>query len=254
MTGKSQLADPTSWGEQFRPTELAQLYTARFTAPELAAKQLLWTELCRGFFDRYIDPDDVVLDLAAGSCEFINACRARRKIAVDLNPDTVRYAVGARVLIAASDDLRQLAAASIDTIFTSNFFEHLPDKRALLRTLAECHRVLRPGGQLLVLMPNLRYVGQRYWDFFDHHLPLTHLSLVEGLRLAGFEPQEVIPRFLPYTVKNAPVRIRPGLVRLYLRLRPAWRLFGRQMFVAATTAHPLPRATDRPTTDGSASR
>ena len=48
---------------------------------------------------------------------------------------------------------------TIDVVFTSNFFEHMPDKRALLRTLDECRRVLRPGGRLLVLMPNLRYVG-----------------------------------------------------------------------------------------------
>ncbi|MFC7545694.1 class I SAM-dependent methyltransferase [Plantactinospora sp. GCM10030261] len=214
--------------------ELARLYAGRFTDADLAAKRLLWTELCRGFLDHRIPADHVVLDLGAGSCEFINACRARRRIAVDLNPDTVRYAVDADVVLAPSDDMPQVATGSVDTVFTSNFFEHLPDKPALLRTLAECHRVLRPGGQLLVLMPNLRFVGQRYWDYFDHHLPVTHLSLVEGLRMSGFQPNEVIPRFLPYTVKDARMRIRPAYVRWYLRLRPAWRLFGRQMFVAAT--------------------
>jgi SAM-dependent methyltransferase len=221
--------------DQFSGSELAQLYTVRFSAAELEAKRLLWEALCRGFFDRYIHPDDTVVDLAAGSCEFSNACRARRKIAVDLNPDTARYAVDAEVVLAPSDDMAAIGTHTVDTVFTSNFFEHLPDKRALVRTLQECHRVLRPGGRLLVLMPNLRYVRERYWDYFDHHLPLTHVSLVEGLRMTGFEPEEVIPRFLPYTVKDSPVRVRPGLVRAYLRLRPAWRLLGRQMFVVAHT-------------------
>ncbi|GAB3809098.1 class I SAM-dependent methyltransferase [Micromonospora zhanjiangensis] len=219
--------------EQFSDIDLARLYAGRFSPAELATKRLLWDALCRGFFDRYVEADDTVLDLAAGSCEFVNACRARHKIAVDLNPDTAGFARDARVVLAPSDDMPEVGSNSVDTVFTSNFFEHLPDKKALLRTLAECRRVLRPGGRLLVLMPNLRYVGGRYWDYFDHHLPLTHLSLVEGLRLGGFEPHEVIPRFLPYTVKGAPVRIRPWQVRLYLRLRPAWRLFGGQMFVAA---------------------
>jgi SAM-dependent methyltransferase len=218
----------------FSGAELAQLYGERFSAAELDSKRQLWEALCRGFFDRYVDPDDTVLDLAAGSCEFINACRARRKIAVDLNPDTVLHAANAEVVIAPSDDMRQIPSGSVDVVFTSNFFEHLPDKYALLRTLEECHRVLRPGGRLLVLMPNLRYVGARYWDYFDHHLPLTHLSLEEGVRLAGFTTQEIIPRFLPYTVKDSPVRVRGGMVRLYLRLRPAWRLLGRQMFVVAS--------------------
>ena len=60
--------------------------------------------------------------------------------------------------------------------------------------------MLRSDGRLLVLMPNLRYVGGRYWDYFDHHLPLTHASLVEGLEMSGFSADRVIPRFLPYTV------------------------------------------------------
>ncbi|MEV4759863.1 class I SAM-dependent methyltransferase [Micromonospora sp. NPDC049559] len=228
--GRSQLSDP----EYYSGPELARLYENRFTAAELAGKRELWTALCRGFLDRYVGPDDTVLDLAAGTCEFSNACRAGRKIAVDLNPDTARYATDAEVVLAPADNMAPVASGTVDVVFTSNFFEHLPDKRTLLRTLRECHRVLRPGGRLLVLMPNLRYVGQRYWDYLDHHLPLTHHSLVEGLRLTGFHPDEVIPRFLPYTVKDSPVRVRGGLVRLYLRLRPAWRLLGRQMFVAAS--------------------
>lgn len=217
----------------FSATELTQLYDDRFTAAELEGKQRLWEALCRGFFDRYVDPDDTVLDLAAGSCEFTNACRARRKIAVDLNPETARYAHDSEVVIAPSDSMPQVKSGSVDVVFTSNFFEHLPDKRALMRTLAECHRVLRPSGRLLVLMPNLRYAGARYWDYFDHHLPLTHVSLAEGLRLAGFTPEEIIPRFLPYTVKDSPIPIRAGVVRTYLRLRPVWRILGQQMFIAA---------------------
>jgi hypothetical protein len=32
-------------------------------------------------------------------------------------------------------------------------------------------------------------------------------------------------------VKDAPIKVRPGLVRADLRMRPVWRLVGRQMFV-----------------------
>jgi SAM-dependent methyltransferase len=177
--------------------------------------------------------DDTVLDLGAGSCEFINACHASTKIAVDLNPETKLWARDARVVLASSDDMAEVHDSTVDVVFTSNFFEHLPDKRALLDTLAECGRLLRTGGRLLVLMPNLRYVGGRYWDYFDHHLPMTHASLVEALKMSGFTADRVIPRFLPYTVKDSPVRIRGGMVRAYLRCRPVWRVFGGQMFVAA---------------------
>ena len=123
--------------------------------------------------------------------------------------------------------------SSVDTVFSSNFFEHLPTKDALLDTLREAHRVTVPGGRLVVLMPNIRYLAGRYWDYLDHHLPLTHLSLTEALGLTGYEVQRVVPRFLPYTVKDAALPIRPWMVRSYLRVPIAWRVLGRQMLVVA---------------------
>ncbi|MBN1172653.1 MAG: class I SAM-dependent methyltransferase [Micromonosporaceae bacterium] len=217
----------------FSVNDLTGLYERRFDADEMVRKTILWETLCEDFFIRYVTPDDTVLDLGAGSCEFINAIRCRRKIAVDLNPDITRYAMDAQVLITSSENLSELGQGSVDVVFTSNFFEHLPTKRSLLRTLAECRRVLRPTGRLLVIMPNLRYLPGRYWDYFDHHLPLTHLSLVEALNLAGFDVDEVVPRFLPYTVKDAPIAARRWVIRAYLRARLVWPVFGRQMFVVA---------------------
>ena len=82
-------------------------------------------------------------------------------------------------------------------------------------------------------MPNVRYLPGRFWDYLDHHVPLTHVSLVEALELAGFEPEVVIPRFLPYTVKDSRLPVRAELIRLYLRTRILWKIFGRQMFVVA---------------------
>lgn len=228
----------TSGGDVFSGTQLSSLYADRFNTAELESKRLLWETLCRGFFDRYVDPQSTVLDLAAGSCEFINAIKAKRKIAVDLNPDTKHFARDAEVVLAPSDDMKQIETGSVDIVFTSNFFEHLPNKPALVSTLEECHRVLRPGGRLMVLMPNIRYVGSRYWDYFDHHLPLSHNSLVEGLRMTGYEPEQVIPRFLPYTVKDSPLKVRPMMVKAYLRLKPAWRILGRQMFIVARAVPP----------------
>jgi SAM-dependent methyltransferase len=219
--------------------ELAKIYGERFSGAELESKRRLWQALYQGFFVRYVRATDTVLDLAAGSCEFINACHAASKIAVDLNPETKNWAdQDTRVVLAPSSDMAEIDGSSVDVVFTSNFFEHLPDKRALLDTLAECHRVLRPSGRILVLMPNLRYVGARYWDYFDHHLPLTHVSLAEGLNLAGFAVDRVIPRFVPYTVKDSPLKVRQFMVRAYLRVPLAWRFLGGQMFIAAHKVGP----------------
>jgi SAM-dependent methyltransferase len=216
------------------PNELSRLYRNRFDAKELAEKQILWSALCEGMFQQYVPESGTVLDLGAGNCEFSNAIRARRRVAVDLNPETKYFADPAvEVFQTSSTDLSALADGSVDTVFSSNFFEHLPSKDALMETLRESYRVLVPGGRIVVLMPNIRYVGGRYWDYLDHYLPLTHLSLVEGLELAGFSTERVIPRFLPYTVRDSKLPVTAGLVRLYLRLRPIWPILGRQMLVVA---------------------
>lgn len=217
--------------------ELEALYEQRFDAREMQAKQDLWQVLCKDFLQKKIGDVDTVLDLGAGSCEFINNITAKRRIAVDLSPALTTFAgAGVECFVTRADQIDGVDDASVDVVFSSNFFEHLPSKPVLLATLKEAKRVLRPGGRLIVLMPNLRYLTGRYWDYFDHHLPLTHLSLAEGLELSGFTVEESIPRFLPYTVKDARMKVRKSFVRAYLRCPPAWRIFGRQMFLVGRSA------------------
>ena len=217
------------------PSELTRLYRQRFSERDLETKRGMWQVLAELVFQQYVPSDGTVVDLGAGNCELVNSLVAARRVAVDLNPDTSKFAaLGVEVLLTSSEDLSTLHDSSVDAVVTSNFFEHLPSKDALSRTLEEAHRILKPAGRIVVLMPNIRYLAGRYWDYFDHHLPLTHLSLSEGLELAGFEVQRVVPRFLPYTVKDAPVRIPPALVRAYIALPIAWPIFGRQMLVVGS--------------------
>jgi SAM-dependent methyltransferase len=212
--------------------DLPAIYRSRFDERDLLNKRTLWEVLVRVSFQGYVPQGGTVVDLGAGNCEFVNSVVAARRIAVDLNPDTVGFAdPGVEVLTTRSDSMSALATGSVDTVFTSNFFEHLPTKADLMATLAECHRITRPGGLLVVLMPNIRYLPGRYWDYLDHHLPLTHLSVGEALELSGYEVVERIGRFLPYTVKDARFTVRPFMVRAYLRLPIARRLLGRQMLV-----------------------
>ncbi len=103
----------------------------------------------------------------------------------------------------------------------------------MLDTFRETHRILKSGGKIIVLQPNIRFLPGEYWDFFDHHTPLTDRSLVEGLQLAGFTPNVVYPRFLPYTTKSRLPKAT-FFVRLYLRVPLAWRVLGKQALVVAT--------------------
>ncbi len=211
--------------------QLAEIYAERFNVLDQRRKARVWQVLCRHFFQRYVRPTDTVLDLGAGHCEFVNSIQCRERIAVDGNPDVHRFsAPGVRVVVATSAHLTEIADASVDVVFCSNFLEHLADKTEVLNLLADCCRVLRTGGRLLVLQPNIRAVEGRYWDFFDHHVPLTERSLAEALTLVGLQVREARARFLPYTTKSA-LPQHPLLVRLYLMLPLAHRVLGGQAWV-----------------------
>lgn len=212
--------------------ELEAIYATRFGA-RTDARTVLWQTLVTSYFQQFIRPTDTVLDLAAGYCEFINTVRCGTKIAVDLNP-TVNTVAGPDVTVhhRASTDLPAELTGTVDVAWVSNFFEHLADSAELLATLRELRRVLKPGGRLLVLQPNIRLTGAAYWDFVDHSLPITERSLAEALSLTGFTVETMKVRFLPYTTESR-LPISPTLIRLYLKLPPAQFLLGKQTFVVA---------------------
>lgn len=211
---------------------LKALYRNRFDK-ESEQRQETWEVLCRDFFQTWVADDAVVLDLAAGHCEFINNISAGRRIAVDLNPDVkVRAAAGVETHVLRSDDLVDIAEQSIDVVFISNFFEHV-SREVILSTLVEVRRVLRPGGRLLVLQPNVRYCARDYWQFFDHITPVDDRALVEAFTATGFDVVKNIPRFLPYTTKSF-LPSWPVLIKAYLRIPLAWRVLGAQAFMVAT--------------------
>jgi SAM-dependent methyltransferase len=218
-------------GSPYSPTDLQQLYEARFKGKG-EYRQELWAVLSQ-FFTSWIASDSSVLDLGCGWCEFINSIHCRSKFAMDLNPDAKRFA-NADVKVLQQDCSARWAVEeeSLDVIFTSNFFEHLPTKTALEATLVEARRALKANGRLIAMGPNIRCLAGEYWDFFDHHLPLTELSLAEVLGKCGFQMELVRARFLPYTMSRG-LRYPFWTVRMYLSMPFFWRFFGKQFLVVA---------------------
>lgn len=80
------------------------------------------------------------------------------------------------------------ASESADAIYTSHTLEHLDGAQGG-RLIAECHRVLKPGGVLRIVVPDLRgYVAE-----YEHgQLPATELLRelhVLGARDLGFKKE-----------------------------------------------------------------
>ena len=211
------------------------VYEQRFAEREGPQRAAMWREIAR-FLQRFVPPDSVVLDLAADQGLFIANIKARERWATDIR-DTSRH-MPADVQFVQSDGLalrEVLPLAHFDRVFTSNYLEHLPSPDAVVEQLRVVHDLLVPGGQAIILQPNIRLVGAAYWDFIDHRTALTERSLVEAAQIADLRPVRTIVRFLPYTTKSR-LPSAPLLVRAYLALPIAWRLLGKQTLLIAERA------------------
>ena len=66
------------------PDILSDLYGQRFTEADRRAKDVLWSILCRDFFQRWVPRDARLLDVGAGLCEFVNHIQAAERWALDM--------------------------------------------------------------------------------------------------------------------------------------------------------------------------
>lgn len=214
---------------------LKKLYSNRFDHQQRRAKIALWKTLIEEFLQKHVEKDSITLDIGGGYCEFINNIKARKKYLIDLNPDSQAFAnpdvnvINLDILIRTE---QKKITERFDKIFVSNFFEHLNNKEELVEVLLFCFNYLKPGGAILIIQPNFKYSIKEYYDFIDHQLPITHLSLQELLHTLGFKIDVLIPRFLPYSTKGRPGS--PNLLKLYLKLPFLWNFLGGQMFIKAS--------------------
>jgi len=206
---------------------LKEVYEHRFDEADHAAKEAIWRELGR-FFQRYIEPGARVVDIACDLGYFIRNVKAADRWATDIRDVGGSLPQDVHFVRASGLDLAGVMPNDhFDLAFFSNYLEHLPSTEAVLQQLRVTFALLKPGGRVLILQPNIRLIGGAYWDFIDHQTALTEKSLGEAATMAGFSTKQVITRFMPYTTKSR-LPQHPLLVRAYLSFPPAWWLMGKQ--------------------------
>ncbi len=213
--------------------DLQRLYNIRFKNKEKSKKNDIWGGIC-AYLANFLPPKvNIMVDVAAGYCEFINniPCNCK-KVAYDVNEDINKYAKDEICVLV--DDIANISQyfspGSVTIFFMSNFLEHI-NKDCIDRLFAAQYELLEPNGEIWILTPNIRYVGGKYWDFYDHITPITEKALIEIAGTYGFRVKKCISKFLPFTTKSK-LPQATWIVRVYLRLMPlSGYFFGEQSFI-----------------------
>jgi len=166
-------------------SQLQQYYARYWTDGEGWTPEVTLHPAFAACFRRYLTPRTVLLDVGCGDGGHYGATVAKEVKTyhgLDVSPEAVRKA-RAGGLDAEVHDLSTplpFAAATFDVVLCIEVLEHLFDPAFVV---AESHRVLIPGGHLIVSVPNAAYLGERL------------LLLLRG---------EVNPKGSPDTASEAP--------------------------------------------------
>lgn len=177
------------------------------------------------------------------------AMAAKTVVVIDLSLVTLRRARERHeALRVTSTDACRLpfASASFDLVFSNSTLDHLDSLDDVVRGLSELHRVLKPGGRLVVTLDNLRNPVVALRNALPQGL-LSRIGLVPYhmgatcgprrlerlVRNAGFEPEHVgsyahCPRLPAIALASVLDRRGSAWVReAFLRFLVAWERLGR---------------------------
>lgn len=116
-------------------------------------------------------PQGQLVDVGCGGGEFLSTMRELGwdVLGVEPDPRAAQAAIDAYKLKIAVGELEKtnLPDSFADVLTMNHVIEHLPDPISVLK---ECHRILKPGGKLVLLTPNTQ--GWAHKTFGECWLPL----------------------------------------------------------------------------------
>lgn len=185
--------DPDSTSARFA-TYLYKLFFSKGGNAFAKLALLPFKHLLRG---TRVIPGGKILDVGCGNGAFLHKMQRAEMVAhgVEFSPDGCKEAkrLGLDVRCGTLEEQRY-PANSFDVITLNHVFEHVPDP---MRTLHELKRILKPGGSIVIAVPNARslawWLFGRYWAELDiprHlsiHTPRTMRLAAKkaGLRVTG---------------------------------------------------------------------
>lgn len=180
------LTDPTksSAGLPAQPKNYISTIYDESLRPITSYPDELIAHLCKKLS---IPRDARVLDLGCGRGDFINAFHryGLRASALDIEPESAKIADG--VELKKCDVEKQafpFADNSFDLVFSKSVIEHLDRPDSFVE---ESYRVLRPGGRILIMVPDWVSQMKIYFDDHTHRQPYSAQAVQDLLKMKGFE-------------------------------------------------------------------
>jgi SAM-dependent methyltransferase len=214
--------------------------------PSAADANTFWEHILRYRFAAQFAAGKRVLDIACGEgygSAGLVAAGAASVIGVDVSPEACEHArtcykIDARV---GTAEAIPIPDTSVDVVVSFETIEHLQQPVIFIK---ECHRVLAPGGALIISTPNLTVYKQRTPNnpFHQHEMTLEEFetSLGECFQNTAMYGQLLPPPQLsrirgvgrlrrlwmrlvaPHTLREPSAWLRANAVDLIVK-KPSWR-------------------------------
>jgi len=115
-----------------------------------------------------------------------------------------------------------------DTVFALNVLEHVPDHEQAVKN---CHKLLRPGGNLVILVPAFQSLFNQFDVALEHQRRYTPKTLKKVMDIPGFSIIQTqffnVPGILGWYVSGKLMGknlIPGGQMKLYDQLVPLWKV------------------------------
>jgi methionine biosynthesis protein MetW len=148
-----------SWKNRLRrdPGEVFDKYERNWVLPQL------------------MQQGESVLDLASGNSivgQYWQKNYGAKVIAFDISDSAIKDAAkrGVKGIVGSAEEKLPFKSASFDTVFWGDNIEHVLSIEFIMK---EIHRVLKPGGRLILSTPNQAYWRYRLYMFIQGALPHT---------------------------------------------------------------------------------
>lgn len=141
---------------------------------------------------------------------------ADRKIGIDFDLTALKEAMNRKFCVALMDVQKGISFK--DNSFTSIECQHvLEHVRNPLFLMEECCRVLKPGGKLVLVTPNIKRIGFAFYEDYSHVSPFIKESLERIAFDAGFSKYEAM--YMPVGFPLSKFLHRKGWLSVHTALR-----------------------------------